>query len=962
MELVHQLEKLLKVKGLYLLVAFFISFQANAQLSITAGVIIEEAQSSNNMGYEDVKLVDIDGDNDNDMIIVRDLATDLVLKNNGSGIFTQHQVIDFAGTTNRTYEYFMVDVDGDTDLDAIVRFSGLKARVLINNGSGTFTDSGQLLGNTGLFGTLAVGNLNGDAHVDIIQASETIATVFINNGSGVFTAGQVLNSSSFSGIGSEGFSTIGLLDLDRDSDLDVIFVGDDLSFIYSNNGSASFTSTGNTLGNSRNLRQAVADFNGDSFDDFYLEGGGGIDGFDLIHSFNFNNGSLNPPQSVTNKVTMNIGTIGDLDLDNDLDYASGDKFYLNNGSGTTFAADPYVFSIPVTTPGAGLKTVVETVGDVDGDGDLDIVASDGSYDFGTDITYLKLRLFINNAPSANAAPTASSFTAANGTYEDLVYTFATANFSYADGDNDALDHVRVTAVPANGTLYIDANNSDSFNSGEQLANGNTVSKANLDAGNLQYVQSGSSTNTTFTFDVNDGTDYSASTYTATLNIIAKPTVTLSISPSSKAENTTSTNTVTATLSNTYGATVTVNLGFIGTATLTDDYTRSASSISISAGQPSGTITLVNVGDTKDENDETVIVDISTVTNGSELNTQQVTYTITDDDDPSSLSIADVNVSEGNSGTKTLQFTITLSPASGKNVTVNYATADNTATTADSDYSAIGTTGLTFTAGQTTKTIDVTINGDAVFEADESFFVNLSSAVNATIGTQGTGTITNDEAAADLNIQVFLEGSLDVTTMITTLRANNSLPTVQPYSNATSETSSSIPATAVDWIEIELRTGTAANTKVGTNRAGILKSDGTVVDKDGNAFTMSQADGTAYYIVIHHRNHLSIMSASAVSLSSGAYTIDFTSASATTHQGTTGLASLSGGKFGMLAGDADGDGDVDATDLTTWRAQNGDPFIYNSTNADFNLDGEINAVDRNDFQQKNNMKSSQVPTT
>ena len=95
---------------------------------------------------------------------------------------------------------------------------------------------------------------------------------------------------------------------------------------------------------------------------------------------------------------------------------------------------------------------------------------------------------------------------------------------------------------------------------------------------------------------------------------------------------------------------------------------------------------------------------------------------------------------------------------------------------------------------------------------------------------------------------------------------------------------------------------------------------------------------------------------------GTISVDFTAASATSHNGATGLASLSGGKFGMLAGDADGDGDVDATDLTTWRSQNGTPFSYSTTKGDFNLDGVINAIDRNDFQKKNNTKTSQVPTS
>jgi hypothetical protein len=112
----------------------------------------------------------------------------------------------------------------------------------------------------------------------------------------------------------------------------------------------------------------------------------------------------------------------------------------------------------------------------------------------------------------------------------------------------------------------------------------------------------------------------------------------------------------------------------------------------------------------------------------------------------SLSIDDVGISEGQAGTKVLNFTVTLSAASSLTVTANYATANGTAT-APSDYVAILSTLLTFNPGDTTKTISVTINGDVNFEPDETFTVNLSGATNATISkAAGTGTIQNDDVA------------------------------------------------------------------------------------------------------------------------------------------------------------------------------------------------------------------------
>jgi Big-like domain-containing protein/Calx-beta domain-containing protein len=109
-----------------------------------------------------------------------------------------------------------------------------------------------------------------------------------------------------------------------------------------------------------------------------------------------------------------------------------------------------------------------------------------------------------------------------------------------------------------------------------------------------------------------------------------------------------------------------------------------------------------------------------------------------------LSINDVSFAEGNSGTTNLIFTVTLSAASNLTVTVNYATANGTATLVDNDYQAASDT-LTFNPGEVIKPITVLANGDQKFEPDETVLVNLTSPVNATISdNQGSGTILNDD--------------------------------------------------------------------------------------------------------------------------------------------------------------------------------------------------------------------------
>ncbi len=116
-----------------------------------------------------------------------------------------------------------------------------------------------------------------------------------------------------------------------------------------------------------------------------------------------------------------------------------------------------------------------------------------------------------------------------------------------------------------------------------------------------------------------------------------------------------------------------------------------------------------------------------------------------------LAINDVSKAEGNSGTTAFDFTVTLSESSAHTVTVDFLSGGGTAT-AGSDYTPVEGR-LTFTPGQTTRTITVQVNGDTTVEPDETFFVNLRSPTNATIAdAQGMGTIVNDDQLVSLIVQ------------------------------------------------------------------------------------------------------------------------------------------------------------------------------------------------------------------
>ena len=122
--------------------------------------------------------------------------------------------------------------------------------------------------------------------------------------------------------------------------------------------------------------------------------------------------------------------------------------------------------------------------------------------------------------SSNTAPTASNSTVNVG--QNAVYTLETAVFNYYDDNSDELSLVRINTVPTNGTLFIDANANNIADGGEAVTNGNTISKAILDASKLKYIPVANATGspyTTLNFDVNDGTDYSESSYTMTINAL-----------------------------------------------------------------------------------------------------------------------------------------------------------------------------------------------------------------------------------------------------------------------------------------------------------------------------------------------------------------------------------------------------------------------------------------------------------
>ncbi|MDQ4122089.1 MAG: DUF5050 domain-containing protein [Acidobacteriota bacterium] len=184
----------------------------------------------------------------------------------------------------------------------------------------------------------------------------------------------------------------------------------------------------------------------------------------------------------------------------------------------------------------------------------------------------------------------------------------------------------------------------------------------------------------------------------------------------------------------------------GTATVANaDYNPISGIVSFGPNETNKTITVQVRGDTVIEPNETFFVNLSGAPiNVAVADNQGIGTIINDDTTLPTLSINDVSLNEGNSGTTVFTFTVSLSPASTQTVTVNYATANNTAV-APGDYVSISPTALVFGPGETSKPISVSVIGDTAVEPNETFFVNLTTPSNAAISdNQGIGTIVNDD--------------------------------------------------------------------------------------------------------------------------------------------------------------------------------------------------------------------------
>lgn len=223
---------------------------------------------------------------------------------------------------------------------------------------------------------------------------------------------------------------------------------------------------------------------------------------------------------------------------------------------------------------------------------------------------------------------------------------------------------------------------------------------------------------------------------------------------------------------------------------------------------------------------------------------------------------------------------------------------------------------------------------------------------------------NFTIGVNVNLKVILSGPFNNGSMRTQLDDKGFLPLSQPYNtppwnyNGT-ERVSKLPSNIVDWVLLEIRRETSASSVV-ARRAALLKSNGMIVDLDGTSPVLfTSVESGSYYIVVMHRNHIEVMSAGKVSLSSNALLYDFTNSESKAY-GSNSMEDLGNGTYGLYSGDGNGDGSISQTDIiNVWL-----PQFLNSKDGyqagDFNLDGSVTASDNNIYWLNNNGQTTQVP--
>jgi hypothetical protein len=164
-----------------------------------------------------------------------------------------------------------------------------------------------------------------------------------------------------------------------------------------------------------------------------------------------------------------------------------------------------------------------------------------------------------------------------------------------------------------------------------------------------------------------------------------------------------------------------------------------------------------------------------------------------------------------------------------------------------------------------------------------------------------------------------------------------MPLRSPYA-VDARSVEAVPSNVVDWALLEVQDTNGAS--VSAARV-FLDPTGRVVDESGNAGIPVEVSAGIYYLVLKHRNHLAAMSALPVAFTNTVVSYDFTTGADKYYGGTNACVELEPGVWGLIGGDADGDGRITPVDRTIVERQQG---IAGYLQGDLNLDGKVDRGD------------------
>nr|WP_287232236.1 FG-GAP-like repeat-containing protein [Microcystis sp. Msp_OC_L_20101000_S702] len=583
---------------------------------------------------------------------------------------------------------------------------------------------------------MTVGDFNGDGKSDLAVANYNGSNVSVLLGTGTGSFGPATNFSV--GMASYPNSvTVGDFNGDGKSDLAVANVNSSNVSALLGTGTGSFGTATNFSVGSFPRSVTVGDFNGDGKSDLATAN---IFGNNVSVLLGTGTGSFGPATNFSVGINPLSVTVGDFNGDGKSDLATANAGSNNVsvllGTGTGSFGTPTNFSV-------GAVPYSVTVGDFNGDGKSDLA--------------------VTNRDNNNVSVLLGTGTGSFGTPTNFSVGSQPLSVTVGDFNGDGQSDLAVANRNGYNVSVLLGTGTGSFGTATNFSVG--ISPFSVTVGDFNGDgQSDLATANRYGNNVSIflNADPTPTTATVTITDVSQPPISLTINDVTVTEGNSGTTNAVFTVSLSSAASTVVSVDYAtanGTATAGTDYTAiPTTTLTFNPGETSKTITVPVNGDNQVELNETFFLNLSNLqANGSNvtLADNQGQGTI-NNDDSASIAITDVTITEGNSGTTNAVFTVTLSNAVDTAVTVNYATADGTATTTDNDYTAIAATPLIFNAGETSKTITVAVNGDTKVESNETFFVNLSNLQtngrNVTLAdNQGQGTILNDDTSVTLAV-------------------------------------------------------------------------------------------------------------------------------------------------------------------------------------------------------------------